>query len=127
VATRPSSADKPEVAALKERGVEIRVADFDQDEASKVREALAGVDVLISAVFGDALKQQERVFAVAKEVNPKMRVVPCDFATHAPAGGMELSDNVRLCCFRPSSSGMSLTRCSNAEIRAEGIRRETWT
>ncbi|KAJ6605415.1 hypothetical protein DFH09DRAFT_1121358 [Mycena vulgaris] len=89
---RPSSAEKPDVKKLAERGVKIRIVDIGGPIEALV-ESLAGIDVLISAI--DALGQlaQLSLATAAKQARVK-RFVPCAFTTVAPPGGvMPLRDN----------------------------------
>ncbi|KAJ7213213.1 hypothetical protein B0H12DRAFT_1194879 [Mycena haematopus] len=89
---RPSSVDKPQVKALADRGVKIRVADIEGPIAALV-DTLAGVDVLISAIDARSQVAQIRLVTAAKEAGVK-RFVPCAWITVAPPGGvMVLRDN----------------------------------
>jgi len=83
---RPSSADKPQVKTLADRGIKIRVGDIGGPIEGLV-DILAGVDVLISAI--DAMSQlaQIQLVTAAKEAGVK-RFVPCAFTTVAPPGGV---------------------------------------
>ncbi|KAJ7473942.1 hypothetical protein FB451DRAFT_1351479 [Mycena latifolia] len=83
---RPSSADKPQVQKLRERGVKIRIVDI-EGAIEHVVESLAGIDVLISAI--DAMSQlaQLSLATAAKKAGVK-RFVPCAFTTVAPPGGV---------------------------------------
>jgi hypothetical protein len=90
---RPSSADKPQVKALADHGVKLRIADIEGPIENLVN-ILAGVDVLISAI--DAMSQlaQIRLATAAKEAGVK-RFVPCAFTIVVPPGGvMALRDTV---------------------------------
>lgn len=93
--TRPSSAANPETKALEAKGVEIRTGDIATDAHAKLVQALQGVDVLISTVYFERIPDQRKLFEAAKDVNPKMRVVPDDWATYSPPGVRQLSDDVR--------------------------------
>ncbi|KAJ7468775.1 hypothetical protein FB451DRAFT_1352398 [Mycena latifolia] len=89
---RPASTEKAEVQDLVKRGVKIRVVDIGGPLDDLVK-ALAGIDVLISAI--DALGQlaQLSLVTAAKQAGVK-RFVPCAFITVAPPGGvMQLRDN----------------------------------
>ncbi|KAJ7218420.1 hypothetical protein GGX14DRAFT_533307 [Mycena pura] len=89
---RPSSAEKPEVKKLGERGVKIRVADIDGALDDLVA-ALAGVDVLISAIDATRQLAQLQLATAAKQAGVQ-RFVPCAFITIAPPGGvMALRDS----------------------------------
>ncbi|KAJ7157946.1 hypothetical protein C8R43DRAFT_1095980 [Mycena crocata] len=83
---RPSSAGKPEVEKLADRGVKIRVADIGGRIEELVR-VLEGMDVVVSAI--DALSQlaQLQLATAAKQAGVK-RFVPCAFTTVAPPGGV---------------------------------------
>ncbi|CCM04178.1 uncharacterized protein FIBRA_06340 [Fibroporia radiculosa] len=89
--TRPGSISKPEVEALRAKGVEIRATDPSSDSLEKLKEALSGAEVLISAVSATAIDGQKTIIAAAKEVGVK-RVVPCDFGTPGRRGVRALHD-----------------------------------
>ncbi|KAJ7639900.1 hypothetical protein B0H17DRAFT_1216760 [Mycena rosella] len=86
VLVRPSSADKPQVQKLVERGVKIRVVDI-EGSAEAVVENLAGIDVLISAIDAMGQLAQLGLATAAKKAGIK-RFVPCAFTTVAPPGGV---------------------------------------
>ncbi|KAI0359436.1 NAD-P-binding protein [Trametes cingulata] len=88
---RPASLSKPAVEQLRASGVEIRTGDI-LDSTPKLKEALAGVDILISAVDGLLVPAQEALFRAAKELGTVKRVIPCDFGTPGRKGVRELSD-----------------------------------
>ena len=54
---RPASASKPEIEALHASGVDIRLGDL-SDGVEKLAQLLEGVDIVISAVDAQAIKQQ---------------------------------------------------------------------
>ncbi|KAI0359472.1 NAD-P-binding protein [Trametes cingulata] len=85
---RPSSASKPATEDLTASGVEIRFGDL-TDGVSKLKDALAGVDILISAAR--AIGNQKDIIRAAKEVGVK-RIVPCDFATPGRKGVRDAHD-----------------------------------
>ncbi|KAI0364821.1 NAD-P-binding protein [Pilatotrama ljubarskyi] len=85
---RPQSASKPAARELSASGVEIRLGDL-TDGVPKLKEALAGVDILISAAR--AISDQKDIMRAAKEVGVK-RVVPCDFVTPGRKGVSETRD-----------------------------------
>ncbi|KAH9888501.1 NAD-P-binding protein [Cubamyces lactineus] len=87
---RPASSSKPAAEALRASGVEIRVGDL-FDGVEKLTSALAGVDVLISAVTAFVVEHQKDVFRAAKAAGVK-RVVPCDFGTPGARGIRKLHD-----------------------------------
>ncbi|KAJ7165838.1 hypothetical protein C8R46DRAFT_1096354 [Mycena filopes] len=87
---RPSSASKPAVKALGERGVGIRVVDIAGPLEDLVK-ALAGVDVFISAIDAGGQLAQFQLATAAKEAGVK-RFVPCAFMTVAPPGTMSMRD-----------------------------------
>ncbi|KAL1944038.1 hypothetical protein VTO73DRAFT_3856 [Trametes versicolor] len=84
---RPTSVSKPQTETLRTSGVEIRLGDI-KDTPEKLRETLAGVDILISAASAYI---QEDIFRAAKEVGVQ-RVVPCDWATPGAKGIRTLHD-----------------------------------
>ncbi|OBZ72583.1 hypothetical protein A0H81_07784 [Grifola frondosa] len=90
-AVRPASLAKPSVEKLRESGVEIRPADIQADGVAKLKDMLSGVDVLISAVSFDIIREQEDVLVAAKEAGVK-RVIPCDFGTPGAKGVRDLHD-----------------------------------
>ena len=90
---RPSSASKPEVAALRTAGVDIRIGDL-YDDFEKLKAHLAGVDILVSSVVPWAIADQKDIIRAAKEVGVQ-RVVPCEFATPGEKGVRGLHDTVR--------------------------------
>ncbi|KAJ6473264.1 hypothetical protein C8R45DRAFT_835349 [Mycena sanguinolenta] len=84
---RPTSADKSAVKALADRGVKIRVVDIEGPLEALV-DALAGVDVLISAIDFKNQLVQISLATAAKKAGVK-RFVPCAFITAAPPGVMK--------------------------------------
>ncbi|KAL1745252.1 hypothetical protein HDZ31DRAFT_73709 [Schizophyllum fasciatum] len=92
VAASVRSADKPGVQDLKSRGVEILVCgDYTKATHDELVKLLAGTDILISTIHALALEAQRPLFAAAKEAGVQ-RVVPDDFASHAPPGVMFMND-----------------------------------
>ncbi|EIN05580.1 NAD(P)-binding protein [Punctularia strigosozonata HHB-11173 SS5] len=91
ILTRPASASKPAVLALKDKGVQVRVGDAATDDVETLAKALSGAEVLISAVSAYALQYQYRLFDAAKVAGVK-RVVPCDFGTYTPRGVRAMAD-----------------------------------
>ncbi|EIW53909.1 NAD-P-binding protein [Trametes versicolor FP-101664 SS1] len=87
---RPASASKPAVESLRESGVEIRLGDL-KNGVEKLKEALVGVAIFISAVDARSLEDQKDALRAAKEVGVQ-RVIPCDFATPTEKGVRELGD-----------------------------------
>ena len=81
---RPASLSKPETERLRAAGVEIREGDV-TDDYEKLKKAVEGVDILISAVYSLVVPLQRDIFRAAKEVGVK-RIVPCDFATPGAKG-----------------------------------------
>lgn len=89
---RPSSAEKPSVKNLAERGVTVRIADLSGPSEALVS-ALTGVDILISAITAGSQLQQRSLASAAKAAGVK-RFLPCGFTTVAPAGDvMKLRDD----------------------------------
>lgn len=76
---------------LRSRGVEVRTADVHSDSVETLKEALSGVDVLISVVTAEAILAQKPLLAAAKEAGVK-RVIPCDFGTPGVRGVRDLHD-----------------------------------
>ncbi|OBZ72585.1 Casein kinase I 1 [Grifola frondosa] len=90
-AIRLASVSKPAAEHLRAKGVEIRLADIQNDSVDKLKEILSGVDVLISAVTWKLILEQKAVLSAAKEAGVK-RVVPCDFASPGAKGIRNLHD-----------------------------------
>lgn len=92
---RPSSLDKPEVHALRERGVKIASTDLTGPEDEIVKQ-VTGFDVVISAIVADSLLDQLPLASASKKAGVR-RFVPCFFGTVMPARGMLwFRDQVRL-------------------------------
>ncbi|KAE9368234.1 isoflavone reductase family protein [Stipitochalara longipes BDJ] len=87
---RPSSAEKPGVKALTEKGVKILIADI-SNPAGDLVSVLSGVHVIISAIGGMAQLAQMNLVAAAKKAGVK-RFIPCDFASICSPGVMMLRD-----------------------------------
>ncbi|KAL5514215.1 hypothetical protein ACEPAG_2303 [Sanghuangporus baumii] len=82
---RPSSAEKPEVKALKARGIEIRIIDLDLWTVDQIAEQLKGVDTVISAVYATVIPRQKLLADACKKAAVK-RFVPDDWATACVRG-----------------------------------------
>ncbi|KAI8192381.1 hypothetical protein KHU50_006229 [Colletotrichum sp. SAR 10_65] len=80
------SLDKPEVHALKERGVKIASTDLTGLEDEIVKQ-VTGFDVVISAIVADRLLDQLPLASASKKAGVG-RFVPCFFGTVMPARGM---------------------------------------
>ncbi|RPD58089.1 NAD-P-binding protein [Lentinus tigrinus ALCF2SS1-7] len=87
---RPASASKVATEKLRSAGIDIRLGDV-ADSVEKHKEALAGVDILISAVVGTIIDQQKNIILAAQQAGVK-RVIPCDFGTPGAKGVRELHD-----------------------------------
>ncbi|KAH6951942.1 isoflavone reductase-like protein [Fusarium avenaceum] len=87
---RPSSIDKPAVSTLREKGVKIISVDLQGPQADLVA-ALEGIDVVISAIYYQALGDEIPLSNASKAAGVK-RYVPCFFATIAPRGVMRAND-----------------------------------
>ncbi|KAF5608476.1 isoflavone reductase P3 [Fusarium subglutinans] len=91
---RPSSMEKPEVIALKEKGINVVAADLSgpEDELARV---LDGIDTLISAISATGLLAQIPLINAAQAAGVK-RFLPCCFALiMPPAGILKLRDIMR--------------------------------
>ncbi|KAF4545411.1 putative isoflavone reductase family protein [Lasiodiplodia theobromae] len=88
ILVRPSSAAKPQVKAIAERGVSIRIADI-AGPVDELAVQLEGVDILISAIDARSLLSQIDLATAAKKAGVK-RFVPCNFASITPPGGVML-------------------------------------
>ncbi|KAH7029738.1 uncharacterized protein B0I36DRAFT_364224 [Microdochium trichocladiopsis] len=102
--TRPSSIDKPEAEALRNRGVKTVAVDLASLPASptlygdkpaaadpELVRILTGIDVVISTTFFMNLSEQIPLVDAAKAAGVG-RFIPCNFQTVAPRGVMALSD-----------------------------------
>ncbi|EPS95753.1 NAD-binding protein [Fomitopsis schrenkii] len=89
--TRPSSASKPAVNALRVRGVEIRIGDCTADPPAKLAEHLQGIDVLLSAINTESTLEQKPIFKAAVVAGVK-RIIPCDFETPGAKGVRDVHD-----------------------------------
>ncbi|CEI61361.1 unnamed protein product [Fusarium venenatum] len=87
---RPNSIEKPTTVALKEKGVKIVAVDL-QGNQDELVAALKGIDVVISAIYYQALHDEIPLSIAAKAAGVK-RYVPCFFATVAPRGVMMARD-----------------------------------
>lgn len=93
--TRKSSADNPNIQALKASGVKIAAVDLNGPEDELVN-VLTDVDVVISAVHPSAFQDQIPLANAAKQAGVK-RFIPCSFATTCPPRGvMTLREMVSL-------------------------------
>ncbi|KAF5657358.1 isoflavone reductase P3 [Fusarium circinatum] len=91
---RPSSMEKPEALALKEKGINVVAADLSgpEDELARV---LDGIDALISAISATGLLAQIPLINAAQAAGVK-RFLPCCFALiMPPAGILKLRDIMR--------------------------------
>ena len=91
---RPSSASKPEVEALKSRGVEVRIIDLENWTVDQIAEALKGVDTVISTLYFGAISLQKPLVDAAKKAGVK-RFVPDDWGTACVRGVRKMHDDVR--------------------------------
>ncbi|EMD32157.1 hypothetical protein CERSUDRAFT_109048 [Gelatoporia subvermispora B] len=95
VTTRPSSFAKAPVADLRSQGVDVRVADIETFSVNELRDLLSDVDILISTVLFELIREQKPLLTAAKNVGVK-RVIPCDFGTPGKRGIRDLHD-AKLC------------------------------
>ncbi|GJC82938.1 isoflavone reductase-like protein [Colletotrichum liriopes] len=86
--TRPSSLKKPAVLGLAKRGVKIAAADLDGPQAD-LEKTLAGVDVVISTIYGGSVLAELSLINASQAAGVK-RYIPCFFATVAPPKGVLL-------------------------------------
>lgn len=91
---RPNSIEKPATVALKEKGIKIVAIDL-QGNQDELVAALKGIDIVISAIYYQALQDEIPLSTAAKAAGVK-RYVPCFFATIAPRGVMKARDDVSL-------------------------------
>lgn len=92
--TRPSSAASAANDALRERGVTVTPADLKGSKNSLIK-LLGGVDIVICAIYHEALLDQIPLAAAAKEAGVK-RFVPCNFGTPGIRGIVWANDTVSL-------------------------------
>ncbi|KAM5384529.1 hypothetical protein ACJZ2D_001274 [Fusarium nematophilum] len=83
--TRPSSLQKREVLELAEKGANILAADLTGAE-EELEKALAGIEVVISTIYGGSVTAEIPLVNAAKAAGVQ-RYVPCFFATVAPPTG----------------------------------------
>jgi hypothetical protein len=88
---RPNSIEKPATVALKEKGIKIVAIDL-QGNQDELVAALKGIDIVISAIYYQALQDEIPLSTAAKAAGVK-RYVPCFFATIAPRGVMKARDD----------------------------------
>ncbi|KAJ5765073.1 Isoflavone reductase family protein [Penicillium odoratum] len=89
---RPSSADKPAVKELADRGLPIRLGDLDGPFENLVS-LLSGFDLVISAIDASSQLAQINLATAAKEAGVK-RFIPCGFTTVCPPGDvMKIRDD----------------------------------
>ncbi|EJD05569.1 NAD-binding protein [Fomitiporia mediterranea MF3/22] len=88
---RPSSASKPEVQALKARGVEIRILDIANWTVDQIIEPLKGIDIVISTISFEDIQHQKRLADACKRIGVK-RLVPNDWGTSCVRGLRQLHD-----------------------------------
>ena len=101
---RPGSEDRPDIKALRERGVKTKVMDLrgPTEEAAK---ALAGKEVVIPAISIPATGEQIPLATAAKVAGVK-RFLPCFYAPVAPPkGAVALRDTVSHERSIPSTEG----------------------
>lgn len=79
ILARPSSAAKPQVKEIAQRGVSIRIADI-TGPVDELAVQLEGVDILISAIDARSLLSQIDLATAAKKAGVK-RFVPCNYST----------------------------------------------
>ncbi|TFK95520.1 hypothetical protein BDV98DRAFT_651954 [Pterulicium gracile] len=88
---RPSSSQKPEVEALRQLGIPIRLADA-AGSFDDLVDALTGVDIFISAIGATDQLEQLKLADAVKAAKVK-RFIPCGFSAVGPVGNvMSLRD-----------------------------------
>lgn len=83
---RHSSSTKPEVEALRQQGIPIRLADTSGPLPDLI-DALKGVDIFISAIGATGLLDQLKVVDAVKAAGVK-RFIPCGFIIVTPVGNV---------------------------------------
>jgi hypothetical protein len=90
---RPGSENRPDIQALRERGVKTQVMDL-RAPTEQVAKALAGQEVVIPAISIPATGEQIPLATAAKAAGVK-RFMPCFYAPVAPPkGAVTLRDTV---------------------------------
>jgi hypothetical protein len=90
---RPGSEDRPDIRALRERGVKTQVMDL-RAPTEEVARCLAGQEVVIPAISIPATGEQIPLATAAKAAGVK-RFMPCFYAPVAPPkGAVALRDTV---------------------------------
>jgi hypothetical protein len=90
---RPGSEDRPDIQALRERGVKTQVMDL-RAPTEEVAKCLAGQEVVIPAISIPATGEQILLATAAKVAGVK-RFMPCFYAPVAPPkGAVALRDTV---------------------------------
>lgn len=92
--TRPSSASKPEVDALRSKGVEIRIGDYTSGPPEKLAEYVIDVYAVVSSVAAQGIESQKGILKAAAD-NGAKRIIPCDFGTPGAKGVRALQDQGR--------------------------------
>jgi uncharacterized protein YbjT (DUF2867 family) len=93
---RPSSAEKPAVQALRDRNVEIRIADITKDSVETLVQTLSGIDTVIVAI-APAQNLAQIPLADAAKVAGVKRFVPSAWATACPPGEvLKIRDEVNI-------------------------------
>lgn len=100
-AVRPSSSEKPAVAALRTRGVDVHLVDLASATFAELVNEFRVVDAVVSAIYPAELQLQKPLAKAAKEAGVT-RFVPCDWATACVRGEMRLYDTVS--ASRPSTA-----------------------
>ncbi|KAK1656699.1 hypothetical protein BDP55DRAFT_568815 [Colletotrichum godetiae] len=89
--TRPSSMQKPATVKLQRKGVRLVAADLSGPQVALV-EALVGIDIVISAIYGGSVMDEISLINASKAASVQ-RYLPCFFATvAAPKGALLLRD-----------------------------------
>ncbi|EJD05566.1 NAD-binding protein [Fomitiporia mediterranea MF3/22] len=88
---RPPSASKPEVQALKARGIEVRILDIVNWTVEQLVEPLKGINIVISTIYVADIQHQKRLADACKKIGVK-RLVPNDWATPCVRGLRGLHD-----------------------------------
>ena len=90
---RPSSMSKPDVNALKSRGVEVRILDTENWSIEQLAGKMHNVDIVISAYTAEYLDSQRSLVDAAKKAGVK-RFIPNDWATACVPGVRKFHDAV---------------------------------
>lgn len=95
---RPSSADKPIVASLRERGAEIHIVEIAALEHQKLVDELRGAQIVVSTLTAFETELQKALAKASKDAGV-VRFIPSNWGTACRPGVMQLHDMVSVTRF----------------------------